>query len=288
MIPPKLERLKGRLACPDDGAALRFSQASVDCPSCARSYPVRDGRVYFTEPLQAGDALDGLKERAKRRFGGIYHRLLRPLFAPAYPFDYRGYVLKHADPDRDIVVDLGSGNHRMHPSVFALDGMDYPEIDIVCDMRRLPFRPGSVDVFATSSVLEHVYGVQEVLQQIDLATSDGGHGIHVIPFLYPFHASPDDFQRFTHVGAARMLQGWRVERQVAVAGPFTLFNAVLSELLSAALSLGHERVKAPVYLLASAVLSPLKFLDWPFVRRRALLAIAPVILTHLRKEPASR
>jgi SAM-dependent methyltransferase len=285
MIPPKLRRLEHRLACPEDGAALAFSEAAADCGRCGRSYPIRDGRIYFTTPLRADDALDSIKERAKRRFGSTYYRVLRPLLAPAYPFDYRGYVLRHVDPEREVVVDLGSGNHRMHPAVFALDGMDYPHIDIVCDMRRLPFRPGAIDAFASSSVLEHVFAVEDVLAQIDRATRTGGHSIHIIPFMYPFHASPDDFQRFTHIGAARMLRGWRIERQVAAAGPFTLFNAVAAELVAAILSLGSQRAKAPLYLLASTLLAPLKFLDWPFVGRRALLAICPVILTHLVKPP---
>jgi len=283
MIPQKLRRLEGRLACPQDGADLTFTEAAAECAACGRSYPVRDGRIYFTEPLRADDALDSIKERAKRRFGSFYYRVLRPLLAPAYPFDYRGYVLRHVEPGRDVVIDLGSGNHRMHPDVFALDGMDYPHIDIVCDMRRLPFRAGAIDAFASSSVLEHVFGVEDVLAQIDRATRNGGHSIHIIPFMYPFHASPDDFQRFTHVGAARMLRGWRIERQVAAAGPFSLFNAIVSEIAAAALSLGNARVKAPVYLVASALLAPLKFLDWPFVGGRALLAICPVILTHLVK-----
>ena len=287
MIPPKLRRLAGRLACPEDGSLLGFSETSADCPKCGRSYPIRDGRLYVTEPLRSSDALDGVKERAKRRFGAIYYRVLRPLLAPAYPFDYRGYVLRHTRPEDEIVVDLGSGNHRMHPAVFALDGMDYPHIDIVCDMRRLPFRKGGVDAFASSSVLEHVAGVREVLAQIDRATCEGGQGIHIIPFMYPFHASPDDFQRLTHVGAARMLEGWRLERQVSVAGPFTLFNAVMAELLASMLSFGSEKAKAPAYLLASALLAPLKFLDWPFVGRKVLMATSPVILTHLRK-PAER
>ena len=129
--------------------------------------------------------------------------------------------------------------------------------------------------------------MEDVLAQIDQATRSGGHSIHIIPFMYPFHASPDDFQRFTHVGAARMLRGWRIERQVAAAGPFTLFNAIAAELVAAVLSLGSERAKAPLYLAASALLAPLKFLDWPFVGRRALLAIWPVILTHLVKPPAA-
>jgi SAM-dependent methyltransferase len=205
------------------------------------------------------------------------------LFAPNYPFDLGRYVAKKFDPLRDVVVDLGSGNHRMHPYVFTLDAIDYTEVDLVCDMQRLPFRPGSIDVITTYAVLEHVPEVDEVVEEIANSLRPMGHSIHLVPFLYPFHASPDDFRRYTHMGCAQLFEGWRIEEQFGVGGPFSLFNAVAAEYLSILTSFGRGRLRALGYLLFSAALAPLKFADVLFTGRRAFLTVAPIIMTHLRK-----
>ena len=41
-------------------------------------------------------------------------------------------------------------------NIYNLDHMDYSEVDIICDIERLPFKPNSVDVFISNGVLEHI------------------------------------------------------------------------------------------------------------------------------------
>lgn len=275
------------LACPSCKVKLIHHEDTFECPECNGSYPIRKGKLYFCQPASESDELDSIKGQFKKRFGHLYYYVLKPLIAPGFPFNFRNYVLKQVDAKKGLVIDLGSGNQKISEDVISMDFMDYDEIDIIADMRKLPFVPGSVDAFTSNGVLEHVADIDIVAEEVARATKEGGQGIHLIPFMYPFHASPHDYQRYTAVGAQRLFGPWRVEDQFASAGPFTLFNVAFLELLSILLSFGNEKLKGLVYLAFCPLVFPLKFLDFPFVRRESILTMAPNIVTHLRK-PAAR
>jgi len=57
----------------------------------------------------------------------------------------------------------------------------------------------------------------------------------------------------------------------------------LLEFLPTLASGGNERRKSYVYLALCLVLWPIKFFDAPFVGRQSFLAMAPTILTAVRK-----
>ncbi len=283
MTPENFKRIRDRLVCPDCKNNLRFDDEKAQCEYCKKIYPINNGRIFFITPLNQTDELDIIKGWLKRTFGSFYHTVLRPCLSPSFPFGLRGYLARRFDLKSKIVIDLGSGNNKIHADVYSVDVMDYENVDIICDMRRLPFRAGSIDVFGSSSALEHVPHLSEVLGEIEAATRPGGRSIHIIPFMYPFHASPNDFVRFTHAGAAAMFDGWRLVEQFGVAGPFSLLNSVLAEFLSIILGMGNKNVQAAAYVCLSALLAPIKFLDVIFLRRRAFLSISSVILTDLEK-----
>jgi len=282
MTPDAFDRLKPALACPRCKGDLDFAPTRARCEDCDRDYPIGDGQIRFVDAPPPADDLDSLKHRLKKLLGASYYTLFRPLLSPSYPFSFARFVRRNLDAGA-IAVDLGSGNVRRLPGLYTLDRMPYAEVDIVCDMRLLPFRPGGVDAFVSNVVLEHVPEIDRVVAEITRATRTGGRGIHVIPFLYPFHASPDDFQRYTHMGARGLFPGWRVAAQFPASGPFTLFNAMTAEVVSILLGFGRDRLRSLVYLGTAALLAPLKFLDVAFVGRRAFLSVAPSILTVLDK-----
>jgi SAM-dependent methyltransferase len=283
MTPENFQRIRDYLVCPGCKGDLEFEMHQAQCKQCAEIYPMENGKIFFITPLSQTDELDIIKGRMKNWFGSLYHKVLRPCLSPSFPFGLRGYLLAKFDLKSKIVIDLGSGNNKIHEDVFTVDVMNYENVDIVCDMRRLPFRAGSIDVFGTSSALEHVPELASVLAEIDAATRPGGRGIHITPFMYPFHASPNDFVRFTHAGAAQLFEGWKVVDQFSVAGPFSLFNSILAEFLSIIFSMGSKKLQAFTYLILCALLAPIKFLDVIFLRRRAFISISAVILTDLQK-----
>ena len=280
---PRFERLKPILACPSDGGSLEYSAQAAQCQTCGAAYPIRRGKIYFVDVPERGDALDGLKGRLKRWLGKYYYTIGLHIVAPTYPFNYRRRIVQRLDPRQHIVVDIGCGNHRIDEHIIGLDLYDYDAVDVVCNLEALPFKPQSVDAFVSRSVLEHVADPVRVVQHMHRCTRTAGLSLHLIPFLFPFHASPFDFQRYTHKGLALLFKGWEVVEQTNATGPVTLGLISLIEFLSILLSGGQERVKAYVYLLLCLLLFPLKYGDALFVNRPSFLTLAPTIFLVVRK-----
>jgi SAM-dependent methyltransferase len=283
MSNPRLTRLRPVLACPACRGELAFEPDFVHCAACARIYPVRNGKMYFVDVPERSDSLDDLKGRLKRALGVWYYRIGVTVFGPTYPFRFGKMVGRHLDASQQIVVDAGSGNHRIDEDIICVDLFDYDAVDVICDLSRLPFKAGSVDAFVTRSVLEHVADIGPVVQAFHECTKPGGLGIHLIPFLFPYHASPGDYQRYTHEGQARLFRDWKVTEQFNPTGPATLFVLIASEFLSVLFSFGSRRLQAGLYLAACGILCPVKFLDVLFARRNAFLSLAPSIVSVLQK-----
>jgi SAM-dependent methyltransferase len=281
--PKRLARVWPALACPACRCDLISAETEVVCCKCGRQYPVRDGKIYFIEPPTANDALDHIKQRLKRLFGRNYYRIGVQIIAPTYPFNYLAAIRRHGEPERQLIIDLGCGNNRVDDDLVSLDSIDYAAVDIVADVAALPFKSESLDGFASRSVLEHLPDLAAALEEIRRCTKPGGVSLHLIPFLFPYHASPHDYQRLTHSGAARLFPGWQLLEQRNATGPVTLFVVTFSEFLAILLSFGKPRLKAVFYLLVCLLLFPLKFLDAPFIGRDAFLSLAPTIYTALRK-----
>lgn len=281
--PQRLARIQAALACPTCRSNLVFAPDAALCARCQRRYPIRSRKIYFIDPSNALDELDGLKRRLKDLLGGLYYKIGVRLVAPTYPFNYAAVIKKHFRPTEQLVVDLGSGNNRVDEDIVTLDGVDYEAVDIVADLAALPFKPESVDGFVSRSVMEHLPDLDSAVREIKRCTRPGGIGLHLIPFLFPYHASPHDYQRLTHSGAARLFDGWAMLEQCNATGPVTLFVLCLAEFLAILLSFGQARLKAAAYLFFCLLLFPIKFLDAPFIGRKAFLSMAPTILTIIRK-----
>lgn len=282
-LPPRLERLLPALACPGCGGQLDAGEGALRCVQCAALYPVRDGRLYFRSAAERDDRMDTLKGRLKSLLGSWYYTIGVRIFAPTYPFPFARRLRRHLDCSRHIVVDAGCGVHRCDEDAIGLDMYDYAAVDIVCDLQSLPFKPGSVDAFVTRSVLEHVPDAEAVVSGFLRCTRSGGIGMHQVPFLFPFHASPHDYRRFTHMGLRQLFAEWRMVEQVNAGGPVTLALLATIEFLSTLVSFGQPGLKAVAYLLFCALLFPLKLLDAPFIEREAMLPLAPSIFVHLAK-----
>jgi ubiquinone/menaquinone biosynthesis C-methylase UbiE len=240
--------------------------------------------LYFVEhPGETSDPQDRLKERLKRFLGKYYYTIGVNILAPNFPFNYRKAILDRLDPAQQVVVDIGSGNHRVHEEIICVDLFDYEAVDIVCDVEALPFRAESIDACVSRSMLEHVPNPHRVVSEFQRITRPAGLGLHLIPFLMPFHASPHDFQRYTDRGAALLFQDWDLVEQTAPTGPVSALLNVLVEFLAILFSFGRSDIKSILYLAFCALLFPVKYLDAPFVHRRAFLTVAPNILTVVRK-----
>jgi SAM-dependent methyltransferase len=281
--PQRLARLIGQLACPTCHAEVVEASDQFRCSGCAASYEIRNNKIYFAEPLRAEDPLDVVKHRLKRYLGSAYYTIGVNVLGPSFPFNYTAAICKHVDPASRLVIDLGCGNRRIAEDIITLDASDYDAVDIVARLEALPFKTGAIDALCSRSLLEHVPDLDGALSEISRCTRSGGLGIHFVPFMYPFHASPYDFRRWTHVGAAGLLRGWDVVEQRPTAGPISLFLICFNEFVASLVSMGSPRIKAPIYLITCLLTFPIKFLDALFVGRKSFIGLAPTILTVARK-----
>ena len=281
----RLERIKSILVCPDCRSSLTFTSDAGCCDHCVIDYPIRNNKIYFIKvPAKSEDFLDKVKEKMKRGFGKYYYTIGVNVIAPTYPFNLGNNVKKYINSKTQIVIDIGSGNNRIDKNIICLDMFDYDSVDVVCDVDKLPFKENSVDAFVSRSMLEHVPDPLKLVDQFYDCTKENGFGLHLIPFLYPFHASPYDFQRFTHKGVAILFNEWTIVEQKNKTGPFSLLLLLIIEFLSIIFSFGNYRLKAIANLCFCALFFPIKFLDVLFVNKKSFLTMAPSILTIVKKK----
>jgi SAM-dependent methyltransferase len=130
--------------------------------------------------------------------------------------DSRQSVMDWAAPHLGgTVVDIGCGDRWLeshvgaHGHYIGLDSIVTGALlyggrpDIFGDAASLPFADGSIDCVVLLEVLEHLEHPRRALEEIARVLKPGGRLLLSMPFLYPIHDAPHDFQRYTTHGLAR-------------------------------------------------------------------------------------
>jgi SAM-dependent methyltransferase len=117
------------------------------------------------------------------------------------------------------VLDIGCADRhlsRILPDTCRYVGLDYPGTavamygtrpDVFADAAHLPFSDASVDAVILKDVLEHVRNPEIALAEIARVIRPAGQLMLWVPFLYPIHDAPHDYQRFTEHGLRTYLAG---------------------------------------------------------------------------------
>lgn len=71
------------------------------------------------------------------------------------------------------------------------------EPDIESDATNIPLPDNSFDIVILGEILEHVPEPQKVLTEARRLLRPGGTVLATVPFMYPIHADPFDFGRYT-------------------------------------------------------------------------------------------
>lgn len=77
--------------------------------------------------------------------------------------------------------------------------------DIYADVLNLPIMDGVADVVLCTEVLEHLPNPQICANETYRILKKNGVAFISVPFIYPVHADPYDFQRFTADGLRQLL-----------------------------------------------------------------------------------
>ena len=113
------------------------------------------------------------------------------------------------------VLDLGCGEQQYKHLFEDCEyiGVDVPvsgrpmemkKADLFFDGFHLPFKSGVFDFVLCTQVLEHASDPTALMQEIRRVCKLNGHAILSMPFVYPEHEVPYDFQRYTEFGVREL------------------------------------------------------------------------------------
>ncbi|MBT4192079.1 MAG: class I SAM-dependent methyltransferase [Candidatus Diapherotrites archaeon] len=113
-------------------------------------------------------------------------------------------------PKGSKVLEIGSGPityRNLFPDCefIGTDLIKGKNVDVVADVRKLPFKKNEFDYVLCFSVLEHVFETEKALSEMHRCLKKNGTLIVSVPFLYPLHDEPGDFYRFTQFALKKML-----------------------------------------------------------------------------------
>lgn len=120
-----------------------------------------------------------------------------------------------------IVLDIGAADRWVGRRLGARArylALDFPATaialygarpDVFGDACRLPLADASVAAVTCYEVLEHVRDPEALVAEVARVLAPGGVVEFTMPFLYPVHDAPHDFQRWTRFGWERSLTAHR-------------------------------------------------------------------------------
>ena len=172
-------------------------------------------------------------------------------------------ILKNLNQFEDkIIINIGSGNNILEPSIINVDIENYANVDFTCDITNMPFKDGSVDAIINIAVLEHLKYPQKTLDEAYRVLKKGGYIYSSIPFIQGFHASPYDFTRFTKEGIKVIHEKFEQTEAIETGGPTSGFLWITQEYFAILLSFGSKKLHLILTILFMLITFPLKFLDF--------------------------
>lgn len=270
MTPAVLQRLCAALRCPACRADVARQEHAFLCLGCARRYPIRQGVPNFLvspldpSPSDEPSALDRLKRRVKA-YPKLYSWLI-DVCSPSLLIGKDHRALLARLPAEAIVLNLGSGSRRASAQVINVDCEAFPEVDLVADMTQLPFKDGSVDGVISAVTLEHLPQPGRAVAEMGRVVRAGGYAYVAAPFLYGYHAAPNDYHRWTRRGLEAELAAFSAVEVGIRSGPTSALLQVGQEWLAMALSCNIAWLYVVLWVLIVALTSPLKLLDFLFIR----------------------
>ncbi len=208
------------------------------------------------EHLSGVNWLKSFLKQFPKLYYGIWH-----LFCPVLMIRNGPRKILPLLPDHPILLDVGSGPERFGEEFINIDVYPFPEVDVVADASALPFPTGTVDGLVSESLLEHVADPVKVAAEMSRVLKPGGLLYVSAPFVHPYHASPDDFNRWTISGLKALFPDLEIVESGVRSGPWSAFLMFLAYWLGVIFAFGSKKtapILAHVFML---ILGPLKYLD---------------------------
>lgn len=143
-----------------------------------------------------------LHEKARNRSRQGLYEFLNPLFES---FD-SGLNILQIGSDGDVYEKLLAQAEKRGFKVTTCDIVEEKNPDILGDLCTLDLGDEVYDIVVCSEVIEHLHSPHLAIDNIYKALKKGGKLIVTIPFMFPIHADPFDFVRYTKAGLRNLLK----------------------------------------------------------------------------------
>lgn len=169
-------------------------------------------------------------------------------------------------PPGSLILNLASGIKTIREDVVNVDLFPYPNVQVVADIHNLPFEDNSADAVICESSLEHFKNPEKAVKEMYRVLKPGGLLYISAPFIVGFHASPDDFYRWTLPGLKEFLKDFQEKKSGVGWGPTYALTSILREWLAIALSFNINFLYQILSLFFMVIFAPLNLLDYIFSR----------------------
>lgn len=188
-------------------------------------------------------------------------------------------IAKHAGTLTGRMMDFGCGQkpyRDLFSNVSEYIGVDFEgeghsheneQIDVFYDGKTIPFPDNSFDSVLSTEVFEHIFNLEDVLNEINRVMKPGGRLLITCPFFWGLHEVPVDFARYTPYALKSILEkkGFKIlaleksgnsistiSQLKILDGPPRLFNNKITRLL------GLGQLSDLIYTLYKNITSNLK------------------------------
>ncbi|TVQ64918.1 MAG: class I SAM-dependent methyltransferase [Balneolaceae bacterium] len=143
-----------------------------------------------------------LHQKARTRSRQGLYEFLDPLFESIEP----GMNVLQIGSDGEVYEKLLEKAAENHFTVTTCDIVEEKNPDILGDLCTLDLGEENYDVIVCSEVIEHLHSPHLAVDNMHRALKKGGKLIVTIPFMFPVHADPYDFVRYTKTGLKNLLK----------------------------------------------------------------------------------
>jgi SAM-dependent methyltransferase len=179
-------------------------------------------------------------------------------------------ALAEADADAadHLIINLGAGVEETFrtrlSSKRGVSRIGLPhagDVDLFGDVMAFPLIDDSVDLFLSSSVMEHVKDPERGIAEMARVIKPGGLVYAEIPFIRSFHMAPEDYTRYSSSGIEALFDrhGFEMLDKGVCSGPFTAIALIIADMAFA--FLGHRRFASLLVPVIYRLVHPLKSLD---------------------------
>jgi SAM-dependent methyltransferase len=241
---------------------------------------VPEQRARFNVLLTADEG--GRRMAAEyRRHGSLMTRVRGWLRPPSIVYDEDtarrfSWIYDTHGPET-VVLSIGGGPGRENPRAVNLNVDAFDSVDIVGDGANIPLEDACVDTVTCNAVIEHVPNPDRVVGEMHRVLKPGGYAQLMIPFVFPYHAYPADFQRYTRSGVLELMRAFDTVELSVLTGPTSAMLVLFREYLRILLPGGNRPLARLLLNGVSGWLTfPIKYLDVRLNRKpdSAMLAAA--------------